>query len=217
MKVAGMVFLLAVGISAVVALWTGDERAEAPARSVATGASDQRVERFERELQQTRSELAHVRRELAELQHAVRSAAALDTEDPPVAAAEAAPVPEQPAADSDDDYLGTVADAFDAELSDPRWQAAADLRPKLTAALPAGSVLRSLDCRTSMCRVETTHANHETYRAFTEHFSPTATRASVWSGAGYFHVTHAPERPGDALAAVVYLGRESLPTAEPPR
>ena len=223
MKIAGLVFLLGAGVAALLAFWPVGERGDTRARPSTIGAAEERADRFERELAQTQAELAQVRRELAVLQRALRpSLAPADIAAPPAAASAVdpetpAPSRAEPPADAEEAYLAFVTEAFDAELSDPRWSAAGELRPKLTAALPPGSVLRSLDCRTSLCRVETVHANHETYRAFTDHFAPTATRPALWSGAGYFQVTHAPERPGDELVAVAYLGRGSLPTAEPPR
>ena len=68
-----------------------------------------------------------------------------------------------------------------------------------------------------MCRIETSHQDEDSYRTFIEHFSLLGSGTPLWSGAGFFHVTHAPERPGDELVAVAFLGRGSLPNAEPPR
>lgn len=44
--------------------------------------------------------------------------------------------------------------------------AATEVRTKVVARLPKDSQLRSIECRESMCRLETSHHDEETYRAF---------------------------------------------------
>lgn len=205
------------------ALWLGPFRNTPAATARTNDARDERVAQLERELQQTRAELARVARAAVRSPARAHPAAASDdSADPAAIGAGATPGAVDDAArgaadDSDAAYLAFVGARFEQETSDPGWHAASELGSKLNEVLPAGSALRSLECRSSMCRIETTHRDLEAYRAFTEHFLLPGARAPLWSGAGFFHVTHEPQRPGDELVAVVYLGRESLPTAEPPR
>ena len=86
------------------------------------------------------------------------------------------------------------------------------------AALPAGSSIRSVECRGAMCRIETEHTSIDEFhefirRAFQTPESKIAT-APVFAG------PLAAPKPGAPLVAVAYLAREGttlpMPAMPPP-
>jgi hypothetical protein len=109
------------------------------------------------------------------------------------------------------EYLAQLDGVFAREARDPAWTPGPELEVRLKRILPRGSSLRSLECRRSMCRVETAHRDLERYGTFTKSFGLLAGQVPVWSGPGFFHVAHEPTRPGHELLAVAYLGRDALP------
>ena len=103
-----------------------------------------------------------------------------------------------------------LASAFVAERPDPAWTEAANrlADARLGAALPASSALRSVECRSSLCRIETVHPDMEHYQRFFQRaFVDQDTRA--WNGA----VTTAElTEAGDGSVHVIsYLAREGSP------
>jgi hypothetical protein len=96
---------------------------------------------------------------------------------------------------------------FAGEQVDTKWaqEARAKAEGKLAAAMPATSALRSVECRASMCRVETVHEDLGSYRQFVEKaFQDPETR--VWNG-GFFS-TPVDKRDDGTLVIVAYLARE---------
>jgi hypothetical protein len=91
------------------------------------------------------------------------------------------------------------------------------------AALPAGSRVRSVECRASLCRIETEHAGLDDYRAFVQRafFSHDAKQVSI--GPVFANPPGEP-RHGEPVVAVVYVGREgtvlpmpgAIPSADVP-
>jgi len=57
---------------------------------------------------------------------------------------------------------------FSSEPADPEWAAREKVltEEKLRALLPKGSTLRSFECRTTLCRLETSHSDRESYVEF---------------------------------------------------
>jgi hypothetical protein len=112
---------------------------------------------------------------------------------------------------SSEAYLEYVSSAFNRETAHPTWNPTSELRDKVNGVLPEGSSLRSLSCRTSMCRMETSHRDARTYGDFTRSLVMQGDGGSVWAGPAFFEMIREPTGAGDELVAVAYLGRESLP------
>jgi hypothetical protein len=75
-------------------------------------------------------------------------------------------------------------------------------------------VVRSADCRGSLCRIETSHTGVDEYRAFVQRaFLTSETR--LWD-AGFFAGVLAEPEPGQPIVNVAYLAREgqNLPATE---
>ncbi len=97
---------------------------------------------------------------------------------------------------------------FMTQVVDRAWAEAAQASAGacLTSFLPAGSLLRSIECRASMCRVETSHPDVTTSTQFVRS-ALLGTYGRAWKGASY-------SAPLDSLGAsnevvlVTYLARE---------
>lgn len=97
--------------------------------------------------------------------------------------------------------------AFLAQQPDPAWTGAASrlAEARIGAALPPASMLRAVECRASLCRIETDHPDLQHYQQFFQRaFVDPDTRA--WNGA----VTTAElAEAGDGTVHVIsYLARE---------
>jgi len=115
---------------------------------------------------------------------------------------------------SDEVYLAHVADEFGKEAVHPTWNPTNALRDKVSRALPKGSSIRTLECRSTMCRMETSHGDALAYQAFTRSFMLGGGAPPIWTGPAFLTVIREIERDGDELVAVAYLGREALPHLE---
>src|SRR4029077_7212828 len=58
-------------------------------------------------------------------------------------------------------YLQYADGVLKSEAKDNRWNDARELAPRIRTVLPAGSQVQSVDCGTTLCRVETRHKNME--------------------------------------------------------
>jgi len=136
--------------------------------------------------------------------------AADEPRDPAPAAA--APATAPPSSAQVRDRLDEV---FHAESIDAAWShtAVRTLEAKLAPLLPARSTVRSVDCRGSLCRIETSHAGVDEYRDFVQHAF--LGRTELWN-AGFFTNVVADPVPGQPVITVAYLAREgqSLPSPE---
>jgi hypothetical protein len=97
--------------------------------------------------------------------------------------------------------------AFVAEPPAPSSEAAQTLEHGVRAALPAGSQLRRVECRASLCRIEIEHAavdDHREFlqRAFLAHDSTRASSGPVFAS------PPAQAGDGDPMVAVIFVGRE---------
>ncbi|WP_437554868.1 hypothetical protein WME97_22800 [Sorangium sp. So ce367] len=140
----------------------------------------------------------------------------------PPAEAPAAPAPEPPGEENESAptverraaALAAVRerleDTFTQQGTDARWSAEAReaAREKLSAALPDTSSLRSIECRSSMCRVETVHQDFEQYEQFVRSTFMNPQEA-LWRG-GFFTLPVNDPREGE-LVTVAYVGREGAP------
>jgi len=145
-------------------------------------------------------------------QLAVATRVTADRRNDEPAVAGAAPASAAPAPSSAEvrDRLEGV---FRAEPVDAAWSLSAvrTLDGKLGALLPARSSVRSVDCRGSLCRIETSHADVNDYRDFVQRAF--LGQIELWN-AGFFVNVLSDPTPGQPVVTVAYLAREgqSLPS-----
>jgi hypothetical protein len=97
---------------------------------------------------------------------------------------------------------------FRSEAVDSSWNwIAADAVTKgVQAVLPAGSTIRSVECRGTLCRIETSHADVEAFRTWAHNaFLKRETRVGT---SGFFASVVGEPNPGNPVVAVAYLARE---------
>jgi len=102
----------------------------------------------------------------------------------------------------------TLERAFAAEPGDGAWAMVARRSVETRFAdLPAASRLRSIDCRSTLCRVETLHDGYSDARVFTQRLASLDQRA--WSG-GLFTGPIAQDPQSGAVTFVTYLVRDGV-------
>lgn len=180
------------------------------------------------------SELAELRSELGALSTPVdapRAEAEARRAAPRPALAPAAPkqAAEEPAPEADPpptpppmeviEVRDRLEVSFAEQRADARWSGEArhTAETRLSTVLPETSKLQSLECRTSMCRIETVHEGLESYRQFVQgaFMNP---ETKLWNG-GFFSTELAAPVDGK-LVTVSYLAREGedlSPVAELPQ
>jgi hypothetical protein len=185
------------------------------------------------ELQRVHAEIGSLSSSVERLQHTERNAAADRLFEQIAASSRPAPreepAPQAGPADSTTPRGGArprplevaeVRDLYESsfthEKPDPQWVAEAQstAEAKLTGAMPETSQVRSIACRSSMCRLETVHEDVEHYQQFVQSafFNP---ETKLWNG-GFFSTPLSA--PGDGkLVIVSYLARdgEDLPPVSP--
>jgi hypothetical protein len=104
--------------------------------------------------------------------------------------------------------------ASEAVDSSWNWKAADTLTKGIQAVLPAGSVLRRIECRGTLCRVETSHLDVDTYRTYTQ--DAFLNRETRVGSSGFFASLLGDSTVGGSVVAVAYLAREgkALPGPE---
>jgi hypothetical protein len=115
-----------------------------------------------------------------------------------------------------EDATDEIERVFLGEGSDPTWsrQTERTVKEKLMVSLPEASAVRSIECRSSMCRIETSFRDAETY----EHFAQSAFKdpaTQIWNGGAYSTSLGTDDRGG--MVIVSYLAREGedLPSLDP--
>lgn len=103
-----------------------------------------------------------------------------------------------------------LAEAFATEDADPEWSEDASNRAVtvFSAALPAGSSIRDVDCRGSLCRVEIRHGSREAHAALLEALMQTP---GFWDGPG--SLARTTDESG-AEVTLAFLGRPGAEHAE---
>jgi hypothetical protein len=93
-----------------------------------------------------------------------------------------------------------------------------DLEKRVRAVIPAGSSVRSLECRSSLCRIETMHPSVEEFRDFVQRGYLTLDFATRVSNGPVFATLLAPPAAGQPVVGVAFLGRDGavLPGFTPP-
>lgn len=132
---------------------------------------------------------------------------------PPAAAAleTRASKPELTSQDIRDGFDGL----FHREAMDSAWSAreADSLTAGVRAVLPAGSQLSRLECRATLCRIETTHADLEEFHSFTR--AAFFARETRVNRAGlYSTLLSDPSVPGPVIG-VAFLAREGTELPSP--
>ncbi len=116
-----------------------------------------------------------------------------------------APAPADPPAPLD--LRARFDSAFLTQRPDPAWTGAAGrlVEARIGAALPPASTLRAVECRASLCRIETDHPDLQHYQQFFQRgFIDADTRA--WNGA--VTTVELAEAGDGTLHALSYLARE---------
>jgi hypothetical protein len=105
---------------------------------------------------------------------------------------------------------------FESEGRDAAWADSSErlAGDRLRALLPSTSAVRAVECRTSMCRFETSHADRSIYQAFL-HSAFQGPSPGVWN-ASQFSTLLVPQTANGPLLVVSYLAREgrSLPALD---
>jgi hypothetical protein len=102
----------------------------------------------------------------------------------------------------------TLERSFAAEPSDGAWAMVARRSVETRFAdLPAASRLRSIDCRSTLCRIETLHDGYSDARAFTHRLA--SLDQPAWNG-GFFTGPIAQDPQSGAVTFVTYLVREGM-------
>jgi hypothetical protein len=168
--------------------------------------------RVNRELEQLRNE-TRVLRQLVNASRTgtTRSPEGSDEDAVDDAGTTVMPTPPAPGP-SQAEHLAFVEAEFEREAVDRAWDPSRELRGKLDKVLPQGSSIRELDCRSSMCRLESSHASVQDYEAFAENFGIPRQGGAIWPGSGVFFIARQPEQQGEPLTVVGYLARGSLPS-----
>ncbi len=104
---------------------------------------------------------------------------------------------------------------FGAEAVDPAWAdgAAREAARAISADLPEGTTLEKVECRKSMCRVETVHENTGAFRSFVTDALLSHDR-QLWNGG----ITSSLRETTDSgVTAVTYIAKdgEAIPAIDP--
>ncbi len=104
---------------------------------------------------------------------------------------------------------------FYSEPSDPDWgkSTAAQLQDQLSSIAPAGSTIREVDCRSTLCRVEASHPNAQSYQDFVQ--STYFGASFSWEGPMMITVLH--KQDDGEIESVAYLARKGAPAPFPAR
>ena len=118
---------------------------------------------------------------------------------------------------SEAEALAQLDDKFEAEERDPNWSgpAATQATRALTSDLPSGSTLGSVECRTNLCRVESSHPSLDAFQSFV-HSALLSRDKKLWNG-GFSAQVVAQGPLG--VKAVTYIAKEgqAVPQLEPVR
>ncbi|HRC54642.1 MAG TPA: hypothetical protein PKU97_01910 [Kofleriaceae bacterium] len=113
------------------------------------------------------------------------------------------------------DVRDRISERFFSESVDSAWtqQAVGKLERILPPLLPAGSVMRRVECRSSMCRVESAHQGIDEFGTFVR--NAFASDSGISEG-GFFAGVLAEPQPGQPVVTVAYVARRghSLPMPE---
>jgi hypothetical protein len=104
---------------------------------------------------------------------------------------------------------------FGAEAVDPAWAdgAVREATRAISADLPEGTTLKNVECRKSMCRVDTVHADASAFRSFVSDALLSHDR-QLWNGG---MTSSLRETTDSGVTAVTYIAKdgEAIPAIDP--
>lgn len=111
------------------------------------------------------------------------------------------------------EVVARIDGVFDTEAWDPGWSASAtrEATAALTDGLPGGSSLGKIECRTSLCRVESSHPDLDEYHEFVD-ASFMSRERKLWNG-GF--LTAVVDQTSSSVTAVSYVAKEGQPVVLP--
>jgi hypothetical protein len=143
-----------------------------------------------------------------------------ETTDEYAETAEEPAIEEEVEQDAEDDteavVLASVHTTFDAEPNDATWSSDAKEKAEeaMSAGLPEGSTLERVECRTSLCKVETFHEDLGGFKSFVDSAFLGRER-QIWNGGFYTAVV---DHSDQGVVAVSYIAKEGqdvpLPATE---
>jgi hypothetical protein len=155
----------AVAWAAIAVRGMGSDPSRAAAAANTNGAPQpQDARHMETELERMRSTLARTEHRLAQLETKPMAAQAAADDDGALEPQTSPTTPEV----SDAERRAFVAQTFEREARDLAWAPASDLRALLRDTLPASAAIRALDCRQTLCRLETTHPDPQSQALFVQ-------------------------------------------------
>jgi hypothetical protein len=174
-----------------------------------------RIDLAEREIQELRNELK-TQRAITQLANAANAANAAHAASLQAAAAQAAPTgtqavpepaptPTPPKERSTEDVRDSLSARFVREDYDSNWSVVArdKIQTLLTAAIPTGARVLSVDCKTSLCRAEVSEPDMESHKQL---IRKGFTSATAWAGGSMVTLAHDPG-PGH-ITSVAFFARE---------
>ncbi len=163
-----------------------------------------------------RDEVRRLRSQVARLEGASAWQAAVagqKTEETPKTGDNPAVVPKEHMPD-ELEYETQLEQKFQAEAHDPRWsrEANGEATRALTTDLPKGSRLGAVDCRSRLCRVETSHETLQAFQTFVQAALLNPDK-KLWNGPFSAQVL---TQSASGVTAVTFIARqgESIPATE---
>jgi hypothetical protein len=134
----------------------------------------------------------------------------------PVATSETAEAPPAKPAPSRAEVRDGLETLFQSDPYDPGWsqRTTETLTRGVHAVLPSGSRLQRVECRGTLCRIETSHADLDAYFVYTKDaFQGSKTRVTT---SGVFQTVVGEPASGSPVVAVAFLARDGneLPDVE---
>lgn len=104
--------------------------------------------------------------------------------------------------------------AFASERMDSSWStsAASQVKTALSAHLPEGTVIGSVECHTTLCSIETQHKGNEAYHMFVR-ATLTGELQGLWASNWSATIT---QEDADGVSAQVFIAREGYGLPQPP-
>lgn len=176
-----------------------------------------RAPRDANELEQLRTEIKQLRAEqasntllTAQLAYSRRGELERNVEQElPVAASAHDPSPAAPAPVreiTEAEYVAQLDGKFGSEVQDPKWSqsAAREASRAITAVMPIGTKLGKVECRTSLCKVESFHENLNAFHSFADS-ALLGRERQLWNGGV---ATMVRSENGSGVTAITYIAKE---------